>query len=251
MTDFSPGARPSMMDIVLGNVEGFELLSIPGESTEIGPTFQNLTPTGGSQILPTAAETWEILSTDANDSSAGTGAQTVAIVSLDANHVEQTTLVALDGLTPVTLGGTHLRSRDMVVVTAGSGVGNTNIGDLRVRVSGGGTERLKIPAGVGDCKSLIFTIPADKTAFVQNLVIFCQKNRDGTIRPRITPPGGATIESAFISTFQNGQSVPISAPIRLEEKTDITVDAESNNANTRCLVFFAMLLVDNDKLVTN
>jgi len=237
------------MDIVLGNVPGFELVSIPGESTRINQIFENLTPTGGSQILPTAAETWEILSTDANDSSLGTGARTVAVFSLDENHVEQTTLVSLNGTTPVTLDNTHLRSRDMVVVTAGSDPGNTNIGDLVVRVSGGGTERLKIPAGVGDCKSLIFTVPVDKTAFVQNLVIFCQKNRDGTIRPRITPPGGATVESGFISTFQDGQSVPISAPIRLEEKTDITVDALSNNANTRCLVFFAMLIVDNDKLI--
>jgi len=237
-----------MMDIVLGNIPGFELLSIPGESTEINQAFQNLTPTGGLQTLPIAPETWEMLSTDTNDSSSGAGARTVAVVSLDENHVEQTTLVSLNGTTPVTLGGTHLRSRDTTVVSAGSDPGNTNIGDLIVRVSGGGTERLKIPAGVGDCKSLIFTIPANKTAFVQNLVIFCQKNRDGTIRPRITPFGGATIESAFISTFQNGQSVPISAPIRLEEKTDITVDAISNNANTRCLVFFAMLLVDNEKL---
>lgn len=249
MTDFSPGSRPSMLDIVLGNVPGFELLSIPGENTNIGKTFTNLTPTGESQILATSAETWEIVSTDANDSSSGTGAQTAAIVSLDDSFIEQITLVSLDGLTPVTLSNTHLRSRDAVVVTAGSDVSNTNIGDLIIRVSGGGTERMRIPAGVGDCKSLIFTVPAGKTSFVQNLVMFCQKNRDAVLRPRITKFGKATIDSGRISTYQNGQSVPISAPIRLEEKTDVIVDCSSENTNTQTLVFFTLLVVDNEKLV--
>ena len=250
MTDFSPGSRPGMLDIVLGNVEGFELVSVPGQQDNVGTTFENLTPTGGSQVLATSAETWEIVSNDANDTLAGTGARTVVVVSLDANFDQQITVVSMDGLTPVTLSNTHLRSRDATVLTADPSATNTNIGDLIIRVSGGGTERMRIPAGVGDCKSLIFTVPANKTIFTQNVVIFCEKNRDSVIKPRVTPFGGATIESGLISTYQAGEAIPISAPIRLEQKTDIIVDCRSENENTRALVFFALLVVDNDKLVS-
>ena len=248
MTDFSQTLPISMLDIVLGRAPGFELLSIPGQQDNVGTTFENLTPTGGSQTLATSAETWEILSTDANDSLLAAGAQTVAVVSLSDSFVKQTTVVSMDGTTPVTLANTHLRSRDATVLTAGSDPGNTNIGDLIIRVSGGGTERMRIPAGVGDCKSLIFTVPANKTIFTQNVVIFCEKNRDSVIKPRVTPFGGGTIESALISTYQAGEAIPISAPIRLEEKTDIIVDCRSENENTRALVFFGILQVDNDQL---
>jgi len=240
-----------MLDFILNTAAGVESISIPGESSGVGPNFANLTPTGGSQILATSAETWEILSTDANDTLLGTGARTVAVFSLDDDFLEQTTFGALDGTTPVTLGNTHRRSRDMVVGTAGSDPSNTNIGDIIVRVSGGGTERMRIPAGVGDCKSLIFTVPANKTVFPQNLVMFCRKNRDARIRPRITPFGGASIDSGLISTYQNGQSIPITAPVRLEPKTDIIVDCESDNTNTRCLTFFSLLMIDNDKAPTS
>lgn len=249
MTDFSALGGNRLFDIVLGNVEGFELISIPGESVEVGDAFQNLTPTGGLQEFPTSAETWEILSTDANDALAGTGAQTVAIVSLDDNYVERVTTVSLDGITPVILANTHFRTRDATVLTAGSDTSNTNIGDLIIRVSGGGTERMRIPSGVGDCKSLIYTVPLGKTIFAQNFVFFCAKNRDGTIKPRVTAFGGATIESAQISTYQNGQSTPITAPIRLEEKTDIMIDCRSDNEKTRALVFFDALIVNNENLL--
>lgn len=248
MSDFSLTSPPSLVDIVLGNVPGIELISVPGESKEIGKNFQNLTPTGGQQDFPASAETWEIVSTDLNDSSSGTGAQTVQIVSLDANYAEQTTQVSLDGTTPVTLANTHLRSRDAVVLTAGSDPSNTNIGDLSIRVQGGGTERMKIPAEIGDCKSLLYTVPLGKTLFPQSFVIFCGKNRDGTIKPRITAFGGATIESGILSTYQNGQAILITSPVRLTEKTDIMVDCKSGNVDTQALVFFGALLVDNEKI---
>lgn len=249
MTIFSKEVLFDTLNIGIGNQEGVEFLSVAGQSTNVGAAFTNLTPTGGLQTLPTGVETWEIVSTDANDSSAGTGARTVAIFSLDGSYVEQTTVVAMDGLTPVVIGNTHLRSRTAIVLTAGSDASNTNIGDLIIRVSGGGTERMRIPAGEGDSKSFLFTVPADKTAFAQNIVLFCAKNEDCIIRPLLTPLGGATISAGDISTYQNAQSVPITALIRVVQKTDVIVNVKSTNEASTALTFISFIIVDNELLV--
>lgn len=237
-----------LFQVQLGNVEGFELVSISGQSDDVDETFEDLTPTGGTQEFPTSAETWEIVSTDANDTSAGTGARTVAILSLDANYVEQTTPVTLDGLTPVTISNTHLRSRSALVLTAGSDVSNTNIGDLIIQVQGGGTERMKIPVGIGDCKSFLFTIPANKTGFGQNIIFSCSKNRDCTFRSKVTGFGGATIIGGEFGVFQAAYTLPIIAPFTLPEKTDIKLEAKSTNPNSTALIFIDFLLVDNAQI---
>jgi len=238
----------SRFQIQIGNVDGFELVSISGESTAVSEAFKDLTPTGGNQVFPTSAETWEILSTSVNDTSAGTGAQTVLVLSLDEDYVEQVTPVILDGTTPVTLDDTHFRSRSAVVLTAGSGTSNTNIGDIIIRVSGGGTERMKIPIGIGDCKSFLFTIPADKTAFGQHITFSCSKNRDCTFRSMVTPLGGATIIGGEFGVYQAAQSLPIVAPFTLPQKTDIRLEAKSTNPDSTALVFIDFLLVNNDKI---
>jgi len=142
-----------------------------------------------------------------------------------------------------------LRSRTAVVLTAGSDASNTNIGDLIIRISGGGTERMKIPIAEGDCKSLIFTVPDGKTAFAQNIVLFCAKNEDCIIRPRITPLGGATVSAGDISTYQNAQSVPITALIRVIQKTDVIVDVKSTNENSTALTFLSFVIIDNNLIV--
>jgi hypothetical protein len=172
----------------------------------------------------------------------------VAVLSLDENYVEQTTLVVMDGLTPVTISNTHLRSRSALVLTADPTATNTNIGDLIIRVQGGGTERMRIPVAEGDCKSFLFTIPAGKTGFGQNIIFSCSKNRDCTFRSMVTGFGGATIIGGEFGVFQAAYTLPIVAPFTLPEKTDIRLEANSTNPNSTSLVFIDFLLVENTKI---
>lgn len=240
----------STFQIQLGNVDGFELRDIGGANSVVGLNFEDLTPTGGSQTFPASTETWEILSTDANDTSAGTGARTVGVFSLDGDYVAQSETVSMNGTTPVTLTGSHFRTDTAIVLTADPSASNTNIGNLIIRVSGGGTERMRIPAGVGNCKSLIFTVPAGKTALGQFITLFPKKNLDFTLRTKITPLGGATILGGELSTYQTIHAFPIIAPFTLPEKTDIIVETKSENADTEVLAFVDFLIIDNDKILT-
>jgi hypothetical protein len=248
MTDFSRPSSASLLDIALGRVPGFRFTTVPGESADINETFQNLSFLGGTQILATGAESWEILSTDANDSIAGTGAQTVEMESLDLDYNPQTLIIDMDGTTPVSIPGSHLRMVRATVLTAGTDPSNTNLGDITIRVSGGGAGRTLIAAGVGTNRDLIFTVPAGQTAFIQNVAVFSEKNRDAILRPRFTPFGGATIETGLIPTYQAGQTAPAPAPLVLEAKSDFVVDCSGSNPNTRVLAFYSFIIADNDKL---
>jgi len=239
----------SRFQIQVGNVEGFELLVLPGENFDVlKDTFIDLTPTGGQQSFPTSAETWEIVSSNANDTALGTGARTVIIVSLDADYKLQSTVAILNGTTPVTLTGLHFRTRNATVLTAGSIPTNTNIGDLSIRVSGGGTERMKIPKGIGDCKSLIYTVPVGKSSFVQQITLFCRKNEDCIFETLVTPLNGATVISSRLSTYQNSQIVRVAGKIALPQKTDVVVRVRSSTNSNTSLAFFTVLEVENNLL---
>ena len=78
---------------------------------------------GGIYVYPTSAEAVYISSTDANDTSAGTGARTVKVFGLDANWELQEETVILNGQTQVRVGAslTWIRIFRAFVVTVGSG----------------------------------------------------------------------------------------------------------------------------------
>lgn len=80
---------------------------------------------GGLYTFASGAEDLEILSDDANDTAAGTGARTVRIVGLDANYNEFIDTYTLNGTTAVAMNQRqYLRVHRCVVVSAGTGFGD-------------------------------------------------------------------------------------------------------------------------------
>lgn len=114
----------------------------------------------------TSAQSLEIVSDNANDTAAGTGARTVLVQTLDANYAKVNTVVTLNGATPVALPGTHLFFNDAILLTSGSG--HVNAGNLTIRVAGGGTNQGYMAAGFGHALNGLFTVPAGKIWVVQN-----------------------------------------------------------------------------------
>lgn len=82
------------------------------------------------RTLPSSAVILGASSSDANDTSAGTGARTIKIVGLDSNYEEIEETITLNGQTKVETTNSFLRVNDVVIVTAGSG--ETNAGTIYV-----------------------------------------------------------------------------------------------------------------------
>ncbi len=113
--------------------------------------------------LPTAAVAMEIVSNSANDTAAGTGARTVAVTYLNASYASATTVLSMNGLTPVTLPVNALRINNVIVATAGTSPRGANIGDISVRAAGGlGATYAYMLANNGIHQTSMFSVPAGR-----------------------------------------------------------------------------------------
>ena len=240
------GSKEFFFEVAKGNVAGHTSVGLVGLNPAVGSKFEDVWDEGGIQIMPIAAETWEILSDDAADNVAGSGARTVLVKSLDINYVEQIQAVNLSGVTPVALTGTHFRPNIAVLSSAGSG--EVNQGNISIRDATSNNVRLKIQPENGTSFSSHFTVPAGKTMFAQSIVGFIPKNEDVTARLYAKAPasGSAFISAGEIQVYQDSAVIPISSPIALLEKTDIKFQAKSTNAAVGVSVFASFVMVDND-----
>lgn len=155
-------------------------------------------------VFQTSAQSLEILSGSADDTAAGIGARTILIESLDANLLEVSTIVTLNGTTPVVLPGTHLYVNSVAVASSGSN--HTNVGPITLRVAGGGDVQGYIGAGIGIQRAFKFTVPAGKAVIIDNfygnagniggsnIIVtteFMIRSQDGTLTNPVTNSFGA------------------------------------------------------------
>ena len=124
-----------LIEIAAGNVPGYSTMQKFGHNDDIdtGTVPETIWTQGGLWVPPTAARTHQITSTDVADdyntpSSGGTGARTLRIWGLDANFVEQTEDINLNGTANVATANTYTRIFRMMVLTAGSN--KKNVGDI-------------------------------------------------------------------------------------------------------------------------
>jgi len=162
-----------------------------GNNPDIDTAPEDIWSGGGQYPWMTAATPLEILSTDANDTSAGTGARTVTIVGLDINYGIVTQSVILNGITPVAIPMPLFRINSAMITSAGTG--RVNAGDINIRDVSGATVRCVIPLGYGISRQSQYTVPAGSTLAVQSL-LFCinrpTTTRDATIATFFQSPLG-------------------------------------------------------------
>lgn len=157
---------------------GFGLLGSARRVTALGhnpdvdtaTTPEDIWTGGGLYPWLAAATALEVVSDNAADAAAGTGARTARVDGLDANYAEVSQTVTLNGTTPVALATPLLRVNGALIMSAGSG--KTNAGSLSVRDAGAGTVRSIVPAGYGITRQSVFTVPAGWTLQVVSM-LFC------------------------------------------------------------------------------
>ena len=125
---------------------------------------EDIIAAGGDQYWPAAAvaaANIDIASSDAADTSAGTGARTIVIEGLDADGVEQSETIILSGTTDVHPVNDYLRIHRAYVETVGTG--GVNAGAITID-DGTGTFAV-IPAGKGQTQQATYTVPTGYTAW--------------------------------------------------------------------------------------
>lgn len=206
------------LNISRGIVPGYRTIPVAGRNDDIDTTGARSFP---SDLWPapndvmtypflSVASSLEVLSSSASDTAAGTGGQLAIINGLDANWHEYSTpeFISLNGTTPVQLSRQYLRINNFSIAIAGSTA--SNVGNVTLRVSGGGATVGYIPAGYGVRQSAIYSIPDGYSAQLQELILSFNRSTSGwaeiCFQVRSAMIGGPwQIYSCF--TVSNNQSV--------------------------------------------
>ncbi len=179
--------------IALGNIANNEAVTIVAQNDAVGTSEETIWEEGGLYTFPSSASTMTISSSDANDTSAGTGLRTIDIEGLDTNYLEITETVTLNGQTGVTTSNSYLRINRLIGATAGS----TNSNEGTIYIGTGSITAGKpanvfnlIETGANISHSGVFTVPASKTFYIPSAIISVES--------------GKFVEITLVVTAQNG-----------------------------------------------
>jgi hypothetical protein len=245
--------------IALGAVKDWSVVHKFGHNSDLGSSIEDVWAAGGVYSYLTAATLLEVVSDDANDTAAGSGARTVTVEGLDANFHEITETVSLDGITAVPTTKSFIRFNRAFVATTGT-YGTGSAGDITVRVvSAGATQGIiqettfdSIAWDYGQTQIARYTVPAGKFAFLSHVHIGCESNKraDFALFQRRNADTVAAPFSArrVVETF-DGVSGEIEftfdAPLVFPAKTDIFMMARlSNGSNGRVTTSFEVFVGD-------
>lgn len=142
---------------------------------------EDLCGTSGAHAgFATSAEVVTVVSSSANDASAGTGARTVKITGLNSSWEEQSETITLNGTTSVDSTNTYLRVYGFEVLTAGSGGVTAGAITIAQKVTTANIF-LVIAAGLNKEYSSQYTIPKGKTGYVVQVWGKVRKGTSSTV----------------------------------------------------------------------
>lgn len=226
----------------LGNNPDIDLATLP----------EDIWSGGGVYPWLTASTSLEIVSTNVNDSSTGTGARTVLIQGLDINYIEVSQTVTLNGTTPVAIPTQLFRINSALIMSAGSG--KVNAGDINIRDVGGGTIRAIIPLGYGTTRQSVYTVPAGHTLSIHSQFFNNIRSggtvRDTTIANFIQSPNGFYRLPLELDVDGNPYRHDATPGVILPEKTDyahrVTFVSAANDTNVTTAILG--ILISNTTL---
>jgi len=245
------GVHDYHYEVALGSLSGQTTWNKWGYNEDIDTGTETVWSVGGTFARMTSATTLDITSSDANDTSAGTGAQSIIIWGVDGDYNQQTEVVTMNGATIVTTSNSWLGVNRISIYAAGSG--GVNAGNITAVVTAGGTTQAQIPAGEGSTQHAFFFVAANSTALMDWLHINAIKTSGGS-KPEVTTKAWVTslVSGAKYEVFRNNMDIAVennvelrpSQPFVVAEKSLIEFQTTTDTDNTAMSVRFSLIEVD-------
>lgn len=249
-------SRDFNTDVSLGLIPGFSVERVFGRNPNIGNgTKEDIWFVGGDKVWQTSASTYDVFSSNLNDTSAGTGARTITIEGLDSNFDIQSEDIVMNGTTIVTTSNSYIRLNRGIVKDSGTYASSTlgsNLGNITIEINGGGDVQGIMPIGKGRTESSHFTVPNNKKALVENAIISVDANSPAEIffirrlgADIVAAPFSPKIESSIGSDVPAGIfPIDLELPLLVLPKTDIWFAALAGANNTIVAIGYDLKLVD-------
>ena len=243
--------EPFELQVSRGQIAWHQAVVVFGYNPDIDTSIETVWPGGGILAFPATALQMKVSSASANDTAAGTGARTVYIGGLDANHNTVSETVTLNGQTEVLTTNSYLHINQAYVASAGSS--DSAAGNIYI---GTGTVTAGVPATVYDIIALdynsritgSYTVPTGYTAYLtQGLFSAGQASGSTSVTGRLMTRGTNDIRlTAAVTTLNNGTAdYTFEYPVPIPEKTTVEAQAVGSAANNSCASMFILLLVKN------
>ncbi len=239
---------PYCLRIAQGGVSGVISENKFGRNPDVDVGTEDIWSQGGMWVAPTAACVHAIVSSSANDASAGTGARTISVTGLNGSYAITTETVTLNGTTPVNTANSYVIIHRMLVLTCGTG--GTNAGTITATASSGGTVSIGMVIGKGQSQFCIYQIPAGYTAYLTKYI--CSTNAGPSSHVDVElfakPFGGCFNLKGTITLDTDGVSSDVReylVPLQFTEKTIIKLTATTDTNNCNVVGSFDLIMVAN------
>lgn len=216
---------------------------------DTGSTPEDVWDGGGLYTgFPSSADTINVSSSSASDSSGNIGAHCVHLYGLDSNYniIEET--IPINGTSGTTSTNQFLRVMVASIPKAGSN--EFNVGNVTIRHTNTPANIFSvIQPGTGQSRIGVFTIPTGYRGFLVRYgaqVFDTSSNYAQMSIYRRLPSGASALINPFSVSTNNRYDVKVYGAITLEEKTDIAFRVESvtsNNGKVSCEFDLVLLRV--------
>ena len=236
-----------------GHTLGYRTLYKFGYNPDVNGDEETVWEQGGDYPWLDSAVTMFVSSTSVNDTSGGSGANTILIQGLDENYVEIEETVTLNGQTQVTTQLSYLRVYRAFVTLAGSS--GTSGGIIYIGSSGatGGVPNGTVYANLSignQTQIAAYTVPAGHTLYVDEINItaalnLANKRVNASFHTRDF--GSNVFRTRFINVLQSSQLKQLfKYPQDFAEKTDVEIRVSTNTTNNPIAASFQGVLIKNE-----
>lgn len=245
------GNKDYYLEIAEGNITDTDTVFKFGYNNAVGTTEEVVWDKGGTYTFLTSAETMDIVSNDANDNSAGTGARTMIVQGLDSDYNEIFDVITLTGTTIVTTPKSYLRVFRAYVVTSGtdSPTQDANEGTITIKGTTTSTLQAQINPREGQTLMCVYTVPAGKTAYITGISFGVGKAKECLFRGKFRNGVGGAFSVKFSKQlFESAYTGDLKVPLAVPEKIDMCVTAQNTDVSgtVEADASWGMILVDNE-----
>ncbi len=244
-----------LVEVAEGNVSGFSIVQKFGRNDGVPSGSWEFVNQLGFTAWPLfAATTVRIKSGgNGNDTAGGSGAVEITVQGLDDSFNEVTEAIVTAGASASAVTSKSFWRVHRAWVSGVGTYGAANTGNIIVENGGGGTDIIRITAGEGQSQFGGWTVPKGKTAYllslhtsvdtkkIANIRMFTRDNIDDTSAPM----NSKRLRLYFDGVTGQFHYDPKSPVLKLNQKTDIWVEAYGSAATAEVSCDFELLVVDN------
>ena len=230
------------LNIALGLVDGYRIVDKFGKSSDIDTTFEDIWNAGGTITILSSASTM-IVDSSGVDTNGGVGANTLTIQGVNGTyHAIEETITLNEASSPTTTNSFIAINRAFVVA---SGTSLTNVNDITITATTGGSTQASILAGEGQTQKTQYIIPMGYGGYLTHGFVSTDAGSHVNAQLLVKQFGESwrvkhdvTLTSGYAEFSLVGQSA-------LPEKSLLKWRALGTNPNNEVQAGYTMILVEN------